>query len=240
MIMDNYDQYLSGHLAKQSGAQAITDKLQSIRANYKEFLPADQSAAVLEIGPGTGELLRYLTVEAGLRNVTAIDRSAEVAAFCSERYCQTMHVEDPIRFLAEHGGQYDLIILLHVLEHVEKSNTVPFLGAIHSALRPGGRVIIEVPNMANPLVGLTWRYTDFTHETGFTGTSLAYALRLAGFATVSVRPVRIPTCSLPRIAQFVLRGCLEFSMRMLTRLYVRTVEINSANLTGIGTRAAAT
>jgi glycosyltransferase involved in cell wall biosynthesis/2-polyprenyl-3-methyl-5-hydroxy-6-metoxy-1,4-benzoquinol methylase len=237
--MDKFDRYLSSHFAHLGGPHRDADRLQSIRANYTELLPSDESAAVLEIGPGLGDLLYYLTVARGMRNVEAFDLSAEAAAHCSERYCPTQHVDDPIAFLRARAGQYDLIMMLHVLEHVEKSQAVPFLRAVHEALKPGGRVVIEVPNMGNPLVGLTCRYADFTHELGFTGTSLAQLLRLAGFEGLSVRPFKIPTSSLPRIAQFVLRAFLEGSMRLLTRLYSRSVEINSANLLAVACRGPA-
>jgi 2-polyprenyl-3-methyl-5-hydroxy-6-metoxy-1,4-benzoquinol methylase len=234
--MSKFDRYLSTHFAGFGDTHRNADRLESIRANYAQLLPSDKSAAVLEIGPGMGELLHYLTAAAGLRNVEAIDLSAEVATYCSERYCPTTRVEDPVSFLTERVAHYDLIMLLHVLEHVEKPQTIPFLCAIRSALKPQGRLIIEVPNMGNPLVGLTCRYADFTHETGFTGSSLAQVLHLAGFEAVTVRPFRIPVSSLPRIAQFLLRGCLEYSMRLLTGLYSRTVEINSANLVAIAAR----
>jgi hypothetical protein len=124
-------------------------------------------------------------------------------------------------------------MLLHVLEHVEKPRAIAFLNAVRTALKPGGRLVIEVPNMGNPLVGLTCRYADFTHEIGFTGSSLSQLLRLADFENVNVRAFRIPVSSVPRIGQFVLRGLLELALRALTRLYTTNVEINSANLVAV-------
>jgi 2-polyprenyl-3-methyl-5-hydroxy-6-metoxy-1,4-benzoquinol methylase len=231
-----FDRYLSSHLAGLGGAHTTTNRLASLRANYAEFVPTDKSAAVLDIGPGRGELLHYLVRERELQNVEAIDLSAEVAEYCGQRFCPTQHVEDPMVFLRDHPQKYDLIMLLHVLEHVEKPQAAAFLQAIRGALKPSGSLIIEVPNMGNPLVGLTGRYADFTHETGFTGSSLAQVLRLAGFDEVIVRPFRIPTGSPARIVQFTLRALLESFLRLLTRLYTVDVEINSANLVAIAAR----
>jgi 2-polyprenyl-3-methyl-5-hydroxy-6-metoxy-1,4-benzoquinol methylase len=235
-VNSNFDRYLSSHLATLGGAQTTKNRLASLRVNYAQFVPADKSAAVLDIGPGRGELLQYLQGECGLRNLEAIDVSAEVAEFCTRHFCLTQQVDEPAAFLRESPGKYDLITLLHVLEHVPKSQSVPFLRAIHGALKPGGLLIIEVPNMGNPLIGLTGRYSDFTHEIGFTGSSLAQLLGLAGFQDVVVRPFRIPTSSLARILQFSLRACLEFLLRLLTRLYTVDVEINSANLVATAAR----
>jgi 2-polyprenyl-3-methyl-5-hydroxy-6-metoxy-1,4-benzoquinol methylase len=231
--MDKFDRYLSTHFADVGGASKGLHRLHALRANYSQLVPADQSAAVLEIGPGTGELLQYLIAERGMRNVQAVDLSSEVAQYCSERFCPTVCVADPVAFLRERPAHYDLVMLLHVLEHIEKRNVLEFLSALRLALKPGGRLVVEVPNMGNPLVGLTYRYADFTHELGFTGSSLAQVLRLAQFTKVDVRAFRIPRNSLPRLAQFVLRGCVELPLRLLTRLYTTKVEINSANLVAI-------
>jgi SAM-dependent methyltransferase len=235
----NFDHYLSTHLASLGGVHGTANRLDCLRTNYAQFVPTDKSAAVLDIGPGRGELLHYLVSECKLQNVEAIDLSAEVAAYCTQRFCLTRHVDDPLAFLREHTQKYDLITLLHVLEHVDKPQAIAFLQAIMGALKPRGLLIIEVPNMGNPLVGLTGRYADFTHEIGFTGSSLAQLLRLAGFDEVTVRPFRIPTSSPARIIQFTLRACLEFCLRLLTRLYTLEVEINSGNLVAIAARGPA-
>jgi 2-polyprenyl-3-methyl-5-hydroxy-6-metoxy-1,4-benzoquinol methylase len=230
-----FDSYLSTHFAGMGGAQGRQHRSEALRANYLDLFRAlEPNAAVLEIGPGNGELLAILRKEAHLQNVAAIDLSPQVVELCN---AQTgggvVLVQDTRRYLEQHPGRFDLIVLLHVLEHVPKTETIGFLGAIRAALRPGGRALIEVPNMGNPIIGLTTRYADFTHEVGFTEASLAQVLRMAAFEEPRILPFRIPRTSAARWIQWAVRGVFEAVMRLFTRLYSATPELNSANLVAI-------
>lgn len=207
-----------------------------MRANYLKLLPEDRAARILEIGPGMGELLHLLTKERGYTNVGAIDVSPEVVQHCSELYCPTSCVADSVDFLEKHREQFELVFMLHVLEHVSKAEIVPLVRAIHSALRPGGKLIIEVPNMANPIIGLTARYADFTHEVGFTASSLHQVLSLGGFTEAQVIPSRIPLTSVARVVQYCARGVLELLFRLLTATYTTDIEPNSANIVAVAIR----
>ena len=93
---------------------------------------------------------------------------------------------DTEQFLASQPGAFDVITMLHVIEHVPKASVIPLLAAARTALTPHGRLLIEVPNMGDPLNGLFYRYDDFTHEVGFTETSLRYVLGKAGFGQVAM------------------------------------------------------
>jgi SAM-dependent methyltransferase len=75
--------------------------------------------------------------------------------------------------------------MIDVLEHIDPSESVPLMRAVHSALRPAGRLVARVPNAASPFGGF-WRYQDYTHKTAFTHISLSYLLRNAGFSKISV------------------------------------------------------
>ena len=48
--------------------------------------------------------------------------------------------------------KYDVVILISVLEHVK--NPISFLKKISSFLKKNGKIIIEVPNVNDPLVSL--------------------------------------------------------------------------------------
>ena len=48
--------------------------------------------------------------------------------------------------LQEHVEEFDLILMLHVLEHVTKDETIAFLQAVRGALKPHGKLVVEVPN----------------------------------------------------------------------------------------------
>ena len=87
--------------------------------------------------------------------------------------------------MAERAGSKDLILCLDVLEHVPKTGQLAFASAIRQALKPGGRVILTVPNASSALAS-RWRYIDFTHETSFTEHSIDFLLFNSGFSKISV------------------------------------------------------
>lgn len=226
----NYDQYLSTHFGRLAGTAESVHRLNSLRANYPRILPSDRNAAVLEIGPGRGEFLELATHELGYCRVTAIDLSDEVVRLLSARYPGVVRVDDTSSFLSARPACFDAIVMMHVLEHVPKSEVITLLTAARRALRPAGVLLIEVPNMANPIVGLTVRYADFTHETGFTRSSLEQVLRMAGFHSPTIRPFAIPGGSLARWVQRAVRTMIEGFMVFLGLFYFGRREIVAANL----------
>jgi 2-polyprenyl-3-methyl-5-hydroxy-6-metoxy-1,4-benzoquinol methylase len=139
---------------------------------------------ILEIGPGECELAELLVAEHGFANLSVLDMSPEVIALAESLGIAATLTDDTTAHLASTGQKYDAIVLLHVLEHVPKELTIALLSSIRHALRDGGRLLVEVPNMGDPLNGLYFRYADFTHEVGFTEESLSYVLRQAGFEEI--------------------------------------------------------
>jgi SAM-dependent methyltransferase len=87
---------------------------------------------------------------------------------------------DVMEFLKDKVEQYDLISAFDVIEHFRKNEIMPLLALLFRALRPGGRLILQMPNAESPWFGSV-AYGDFTHEWFFTPTGLEAVLRMAGF-----------------------------------------------------------
>jgi 2-polyprenyl-3-methyl-5-hydroxy-6-metoxy-1,4-benzoquinol methylase len=174
--------YLSGHFRSLRAGLGYDRRSYAMKAwrTFGSSLPLDRDSRVLEIGPGECEFAELLT-EKGYTEVSVVDMSPEVISVATTLGLEATLVDDTIEFLERHTAHFDCIVMLHVLEHVPKSDTLGLLRALHSALRPGGVVLIEVPNMGDPLNGLYFRYADFTHEVGFTEESLRYVLTQSGF-----------------------------------------------------------
>jgi SAM-dependent methyltransferase len=101
-------------------------------------LPAD--ARILEIGCGTGHNLSML---AQFGHVDAIEIDPAARAIAAGRLGRPVG-DAPLPMLTGVGeGQYDLIALLDVLEHIEDDHAA--LIGIKRLLRPGGRLLITVP-----------------------------------------------------------------------------------------------
>lgn len=147
-------------------------------------LPPDTSAQVLDIGCGYGFALRALR-ELGYTNLAGVEVSLQQAMRAQKAGFKVDVVTDTNAWLDQRPGQFDVILLLDVLEHVEPKEQLCLLGSIYSSLRPGGVVIITVPN-ANAILSARWRYIDFTHYSSFTEHSLHFVLRNAGFSEVRI------------------------------------------------------
>src|SRR6185436_17976598 len=99
---------------------------------------------VLEVGTATG----YLTAEMkklGCK-VTGVEQDPEMAEI-AQQYCQKMLVGDVETLEFEGQGRFDAVILGDVLEHVRNPKEV--LQRLSGLLKPGGQVLMSLPNVAN-------------------------------------------------------------------------------------------
>jgi len=156
------------------------------RQRFLHLLPTRKDAAILDIGCGYGKFLYFLQHE-GYTETRGIDlnpRQLEVARTLGVR---NVECREGMEFLGNAAHQFDLISAIDVLEHVRKDQVLEFLDRVHAALRPGGRFLCQVPNLAafyKPVY-----FMDFSHETPFTASSLKQVLQLANFQNVCVFPM---------------------------------------------------
>lgn len=84
-------------------------------------------------------------------------------------------------------GSLDVITLFHVLEHLTEPRSV--LTQLHRKLRPGGLLVIEVPNWGSHLRrlrGLRWQFVLDHHVNHFTAASLTSLVEKIGFKRSAV------------------------------------------------------
>jgi 2-polyprenyl-3-methyl-5-hydroxy-6-metoxy-1,4-benzoquinol methylase len=84
-------------------------------------------------------------------------------------------------------GSLDVITLFHVLEHLPDLQTT--LAQLHRKLRPGGLLVIEVPNWGSHmrrLRGLQWEFVLDHHVNHFTAASLTRLVENTGFKRAAV------------------------------------------------------
>jgi len=153
---------------------------------YKDLLPEDKQAKILDVGCGTGHFLYYLKKK-GYRHSFGIDISSQQVGMCQSEGLLNSKVADVFYFLKDDEEKYDLISAHDVLEHFEKREILPLVQLIYRSLKPGGIFIVRVPNMSNPF-SVDSRYRDMTHEVGFTGKSLYQTLWIGGFQKIKILP----------------------------------------------------
>lgn len=113
------------------------------------WVEKERPQRVLEIGTATG----YLTAEMVKLGctVTGVEQDAEMAGIATE-YCDQMLVENIETLDFEKLSQYDAIVLGDVLEHLRNPRDV--LQKLAKRLKPGGKVLMSLPNVANIWVRL--------------------------------------------------------------------------------------
>lgn len=193
-----YERYWSSHVAHRKGEASLDAFRRRGRVWQKHFaalLPADRQARIVDVGCGLGALVWWLQ-QRRYERVTGIDISDEQLAIARELGVRGVVKADLRSFLAEQPERFDVIILRDVVEHFPRREIVHILGLSRKALRPGGRVILQVPNAESPFFGRI-RYGDFTHELAFSSTSVVQVLNMVGFDHIEVRPVP-PVAETPR------------------------------------------
>jgi predicted TPR repeat methyltransferase len=202
-----YDTY-----ASVSGLQApLQSKYQALAHNLTRHLrTVPSNEKVLDIGSGQGELLE-LCRNLGIR-AEGVDISRELTEACNERELKVTLIDDLKSFIEGGRNAWWLVTMIDVMEHFTKDEAFEILSLVYKCvLRPGGKIILQVPNMQSPFAALNL-YCDLTHEWGYTEASLAQLLRSVGFRKVGLYPQNYPPFRL-----YVIRHALRSMLYLFWR-----------------------
>lgn len=145
-----------------------------------ELCPKD--GVILDYGCGLGQLLKSLDKE-GFTNVHGVEIENRAIEYCRRNNLNVKRLK-PNGECNPFGFKFDIVMLLHVIEHMPKEQIIDLLVSLRvDFLKPGGNLLISVPN-AQSSTGCYWAYEDWTHSTIFTSGSLYYVLRAAGYHDV--------------------------------------------------------
>lgn len=115
-----------------------------------DFLPGNaEGTRHLEVGPGHGLFLYFASQDPRIASLEAWDVSQSSVA-ATRHALGKLGVSRPINLMEqdvlkapERDGTYDSAIISEVLEHLERPDLA--LATLRKALRPGGRIFINVP-----------------------------------------------------------------------------------------------
>ena len=142
-------------------------------------------ARVLEFGCSSGFML-YPLVERG-HHCTGIEPSGVFSAYVKERGVPCYQSLEQLTAAEGAAAKYDLVLHYYVLEHIR--DPVAFLRGQLALLKPGGRIVFEVPNANDALTTLydIPAYERFiwvvSHHWYFSERSLAHAMEMTGGAS---------------------------------------------------------
>jgi SAM-dependent methyltransferase len=101
----------------------------------------EKNESVLDIGCGTGEFLKKIREKTG--NAVGLELNSVAYDKCIKAGL-TVYNETIQAYAANNRGKYDVVCIFQVLEHVY--DIKDFLDAALKALKPGGKLVIGVPN----------------------------------------------------------------------------------------------
>lgn len=156
--------------------------------------PGEAFREVLEVGCGRGATGALLQERLGCR-VTGIELNPEVAQAAAGVLHRVVPgdfhqvAEDLLRPSRPAGASFDALVALELFEHLVDQEG--FLGTARRLVRPGGRIVLSVPNVGHysvveDLLAGRWDYLPigllcYTHYRFFTRRTLEDWLRRCGF-----------------------------------------------------------
>lgn len=158
-----------------------------LKRYLKRLRPTVQRPLICDVGAGCGLNLVELPKE---YDVTGMESSDDAIRFCGERGGRVVKGELP-SFIPFPPGSFDAVLLLDVLEHVERDREA--LSNVSEVLKDGGIVLVTVPaypwlwTKRDDFHGHKRRYTRSTLEKLVLGAELRIAL-LTYFNTLLFLP----------------------------------------------------
>jgi 2-polyprenyl-3-methyl-5-hydroxy-6-metoxy-1,4-benzoquinol methylase len=158
-----------------------------LRAHMKLLDAVGAGKRVLDVGSSSGYLAKPLR-ERG-NTIVGLELDA-TAAREAERYCERVLVGDVETMeLPLEPASFDVVLCGDLIEHLRTPGAA--LARLRPFLKPGGRLVVSTPNVANWAIRLSllagrWEYTDRgildrTHAHLFTRRSLVRTLEQAGY-----------------------------------------------------------
>lgn len=210
-------------------------------------VPADRDIDLLEVGCGAGFSARYLA--GGYRRFVGLDYSGQLIAYAREH-----NLLPGVEFVAANARDYepaepfDVVLMIGVLHHFDEMTET--LRRLVPRLRPGGWLVANEPQPANPLIRLARslrkrvdrEYSD--EQLQLSADELRAAYEAAGLVDVRVSPQGLfstPFAEVAMAPQLVARPLASFACAVdaaLERLVPGLLRRLSWNLVAVGRRPA--
>ncbi|MGZ4168472.1 MAG: class I SAM-dependent methyltransferase [Solirubrobacteraceae bacterium] len=151
--------YTAEYYAIPDGRAALVAASGAERYKLDLIRPLVPTGRLVEVGPAVGGFAAVMQ-DAGYET-SAIEMDAECCRFLQTVVgIPTHQTDDPATALAAEG-QYDVVAMWHVIEHLPNPREV--LSAAAAALRPGGVIALGAPNPESlqfRIFGRRWAHVD--------------------------------------------------------------------------------
>jgi SAM-dependent methyltransferase len=178
---------LPDYFAFESRMRSPTAEVRERQRPYVELLR--DSAPVLDLGCGRGELLRLLS-EAGVA-ARGVDADADMVAFARGDGLDVAHSDACTYLEGVEDASLGAVVALQLVEHLPPAMLVTLLALAARKLRPGGMLVAET---INPLAPQAIRnfFADLTHAQPLVPETLELLANSAGFEEIEIRYINPP------------------------------------------------
>lgn len=181
-----FEAFMAGRAGSAGGWSKVEDHVHAnepTRLRRGEYLQPQlrPGASVLEVGCSSGFMLWPLR-EAG-HSCVGVEPSGAFGEYLRSRGLEVHGSVDELAATAP-GRRFDVILHFFVLEHISRPKA--FLERLLALLNPGGCMVFEIPNAADPLYSLyeiasfERFYWSIAHPWYFSEPSLRYLLEQTG------------------------------------------------------------
>jgi 2-polyprenyl-3-methyl-5-hydroxy-6-metoxy-1,4-benzoquinol methylase len=189
-----YEDYKDNKLRISDFSEETTDIHVKNSWNTKQFFKnplfrESRNKKILDLGCGTGEFLSEVK-KLGY-DVYGVDFDENEIALIKENFdIENVFAEDIFKFLKKKQEIFDVISGFEILEHLDKPKE--FLNLIYQALKPGGYLILSVPNRER-FFGKITEWWDFPpgHLTRWNSKSLKNILQQTRFKIMEIKENRL-------------------------------------------------
>jgi len=163
--------------------QWIKDTAPDDERRYTSYSEMIKNKDILDFGCGNGGFL--LRARESAHKIYGIELEKSLYDYFQRNFLDVQHDLDSF------DHQVDYIFLFHVLEHIKD----PFvmLGKMKTKLKPGGKIVIEVPSAEDALLTLyrSKAFSEFTywspHLYLYNAATLYFLARKAGLVTIAIK-----------------------------------------------------
>lgn len=180
-----------------------------IAAWLQRWFPED--GVVLDLGAGYCEFINHIKA----RRKIAVDMNPDTAA-CAAPGVEV--ISAPVVPLPALGTDtLDAAFVSNLLEHLaDKAQVMQLLREVNRCLKPGGRIVILMPN-----IRFAYReYWDFfDHQVPLTEKAVVEGCIMAGFRPVKVIPAFLPYTTKSRLPQWGILVRIYLAVPLLWRIF---------------------
>ena len=185
----------ANYVSHSDTAKGLINRLYHIVRNYTlgskrkliQKITGKETGALLDVGAGTGAFSNAMQ-QAGWK-LTALEPDETARKNAAAKYGLLLQPADTLFQLD--AAEFDAITMWHVLEHVH--NLHGYLEQFYKLLKPGGRLVIAVPNYTSydaKSYGEYWAAYDVPrHLYHFSPKSMEMLGKSKGFVLIDTKPM---------------------------------------------------